>query len=355
MHAGVSVEQVKRRIGDSGGPFMKRWLFTIYIARCWHTSDVRDRVNAVMSAMPPYYTLGFQPDYSKSVEDVFISATVHLLLTGRSWSHLQFLAPSGSPYLPSWTIDFTDARPITTAASGANFEPLFKHVFRMFNGGDGVDRPRFGADADAPFRLRQMTRGVLEAAGFIVDEVVSVSSLFTVTLERLDCADYAEGVLRAWHRILSQNKRYTRQNMTLRGRARKWEAFCRTLCTGRVGKVNFDASHTSASEALWDMVIHDRQRHPEGMREDAQALYEEMEPALHCGRFIVTRRRRIGVAPWEVTVGDSIGILASGFVPFTLRSAEVEDVPGGHAYILIGGCYIDGKTNGGCFLLHKHN
>jgi hypothetical protein len=332
------------------------WLETMFAANSWHTSDPRDRVNAIMSAMPPSYTEGLQPDYSKSTEDVFISATVHLLRTGRSWSAYQFLAPSGSPYLPSWAMDFTAARPVphipgashSTAASQWHFGYLFDHITRIHDPSLSEGRSRFGADAKTPFRLRQMTLWVLETAGFVVDKVVSVSSLFTATL---CCTDDATDVLRAWYRLLSRNKRYTRHNTTLSGRARKWEAFCRTLCIGRVGKFKFDTSHAAASAAIWDMAIYDRQKHPEGMRKEAQEIFKEMESALKGARFIVTRKGRIGVAPREVAVGDSIGILASGDVPFVLRNVEAEDVLG-DAYILIGGCYIDGKTCG-AFLAHS--
>ena len=298
-------------------------------------------------------TSGFQPDYSKSVEEVFTSATVHLLHTARSWSHLHFLAPSGSPYLHSWTIDFTAALPFLPliTSSDANdsteswetyFSQLLLHVMRMYGPSNSADNSRFGADAKTPFRLRHVTEEVLETAGFIADNVVSVSPLFTATL---DLKDVARGVLRAWYRFLNQNKRYTRRNTTLRGRALKWEALCRTLCIGRVGDQEFDAPHAPASEALWDMVIHDRQRHPESMRGEANFFYYEMVSSLMGARFVVTRRGRIGVAPRNVAAGDSIGILATGDVPFVLRNVKAEDVPG-DACILIGGCYIDGTTQG---------
>jgi len=340
-HAAERVE--KHRNHDSECPMIRYYLLIMFTANCWHTSDPRDRVNAIMSAMPLYYTLGFQPDYSKSTEDVFISATVHFLRTGRSWSHLQFLAPSGSPYLPSWAIDFTEARSFddwgySSASSQQGSSYWFHHALRMFDTGES----RFRADAKTPFRLRQMSQGVLETAGFIVDKVVSVSSWFTAIL---DCTDDAKSILRAWYRFLMQNKRYIHRNTTLRGRERKWEAFCRTLCVGIVDKLPFDASHAQASEALWDMVIHDRQRHHGSTRGDAQELYDEMELALLGARFIVTRKGRIGVAPPNVAAGDSIGVMSAGDVPFVLRQVKAEDVPG-DAYILLGGCYIDGKTSG---------
>jgi hypothetical protein len=341
-HPAEGVKQLRNR--DSECPSMRHWLFAIFTANCWHTSDARDRVNAIMGAMPLYFTLGFEPDYSKSEEEVFISATIHLLRIARSWPHLQFLAPSGSPYLPSWAIDFTMAKPFDyyeyheygdhpSASIGLQF-------LKMYDPGKKGDKPRFEADAKTPFRLQQMPQGVLETAGLIVDKVVSVSSLYTATLDRTD------DVLRVWYRFLIQNKRYTHRNTTLRGRERKWEAFCRTLCVGTISTLHFDASHAPASEALWDMVICDRQRHPEDVRGEARDLHHAMKPSLLGARFIVTRKGHIGVAPREVSVGDSIGILASGDVPFVLRKVKAEDVPGDGAYILIGGCYIDGKTSG---------
>jgi hypothetical protein len=347
----LSTNQAKQqRISRPECLFTRSWLFTMFTANSWHTSDARDRVNAIMSAMPLYLTSGFQPDYSKSVEEVFTSATVHLLGTARSWSHLQFLAPSGSPYLPSWTIDFTAALPFLPSPDASDsteswetyFSQLLLHVMRMYGPSNSADNSRFGADAKTPFRLRQVTQEVLETAGLFVDEVVSVSPLFTATL---DLMDEGRG-LRAWYRFLNQNKRYTRHNATLCGRARKWEALCRTLCIGRVGDQEFDASHTPASEALWDMAIYDRQVHAEGMREKAGELYYyEMLSSLMGARFVVTRRGRIGVAPRNVAAGDSIAILAAGDVPFVLRNVKAEDVPG-DPYILIGGCYVDGKPSG---------
>ena len=340
----LSIESVRlQRTGKSECETTRLWLHSVFNDRCWHTSDPRDRVNAIMCAMPPYYSLEFRPDYSKSTEDVFASATVHFLHTGRSWSHLQFLAPSGSPYLPSWSIDFTEAGPLFPssgalhhASSQLYFTGFFIFVQKLNRG----SLPRFAADAKTPFRLRRMTRGVLETDGFVVDQVVSVGPLFTATL---DCKDDTKDVLRACYRLLSRSRRYTRRNTTLRGRARKWETFCWTLCIGMAGGLELDASHASASETLWDVIIHDRRRHPEDMHPEAEKLYKEMRSALTGTRFIVTRKGRIGVAPRNVAVGDSIGVLASGDVPFVLRSAKTEDVPG-VAYILIGGCYIDGKS-----------
>ena len=346
-HAGMqSMEQVRQlRTAKSECVFIRRWIYSMFTGNSWHTSDPRDRVNAIMGAMPPYCSLNFRPDYSKSAEDVFISATVHLLHTGRSWSHTQFLAPSDSPYLPSWSIDFADARPFFPSGafySDDYFTFLGTYVMSLYLPSK-AKKYRFAADAVAPIRLRQVSRGVLETAGFVIDKVVSVGSLFTATL---DCKDDAKGVLRAWYRLLSQNRRYTRRNTILRGRARKWEAFCRTLCMGRVGDLEFDASHVPASEALWDNVTHGRQRHPGSMLGQVQNLFTQMYPILIAARFIVTRKGRIAVAPRNVAVGDSIGVLASGDVPFVLRRAKAKDVSG-DAYILIGGCYVDGKASGG--------
>ena len=150
----------QQRIRGSECDFTREWLSVMFTANSWHTSDARDRVNAIMSAMPLYLTSGFQPDYSKSVKEVFTSATVHLLHTGRSWSHPQFLAPSGSPYLPSWTIDFTADIPFlpisssdakdSTVAWEMHFVYLALHIMRMYFPGNSANA-RFGADAKTLF------------------------------------------------------------------------------------------------------------------------------------------------------------------------------------------------------------
>jgi hypothetical protein len=160
----ITAENVKHHRSESFDfecTAMRSWLDTMFDGNCWHTSDPRDRVNAIMSAMPPFYTLGFQLDYSKSTEDSFISATVHLLRTGRSWSHLQFLTPSSSPYLPSWTIDFTDARPrkLPDGPDTSTVAVYSYYAFSLYHAAGTYDRSantdtdpsRFRADGKTTF------------------------------------------------------------------------------------------------------------------------------------------------------------------------------------------------------------
>lgn len=58
-------------------------------------------------------------------------------------------------------------------------------------------------------------------------------------------------------------------------------------------------------------------------------------------RFVVTKRKQCGIAPNGVKVGDSVGIIGGGEVPFILRK-----IPESEEHQLIAGCYIHGMMNG---------
>ena len=59
-------------------------------------------------------------------------------------------------------------------------------------------------------------------------------------------------------------------------------------------------------------------------------------------RLFTTETGAIGLAHRSAAVGDSVAIFASGDIPFVVRrvSSDVTE----EAYILIGGCYLDGKS-----------
>lgn len=58
-------------------------------------------------------------------------------------------------------------------------------------------------------------------------------------------------------------------------------------------------------------------------------------------RFVVTKRKKCGIAPNGVKVGDRVGIIGGGDVPFILRK-----IPDSGEHQLIAGCYIHGMMNG---------
>jgi hypothetical protein len=121
------------------------------------TADPRDQVHSQLSFSPGFVFLRITPDYTMTTEQVFIATTIAILLTGKSWSHTHFSSPSGSPFLPSWAIDFTYA----PDAGGLN---------HRFHGTQYA--AKFSADGVATFRLQQSRLGSLLTAGYIYDDVV---------------------------------------------------------------------------------------------------------------------------------------------------------------------------------------
>ena len=286
------------------------------------TADPRDQVYSQMGCMTGLMLLHIKPDYSLTTEQVFTTTTIAILRKGRSWAQAPFFCPSESPFMSSWAIDFTLVP-----------DPRFDVVYSRF---DGVP---FSAEAAASFRLQELQSGSLLTAGFVYDDVVTVAS-FGLSGRQPSCFGLFSSLLRENKAcLLRNNPRLTVMNF--------WESFCRTLCMGTIDGASFGPQHAAA---CWRILTggHNQMTREE-LSEDRLVLDEVNKMAVLVRRFhmkfIVTRNGHLGMAPPRVNIGDQIAILGAGAVPFALRGVgEQEDHRS--AYILLGGCYVDGEAHG---------
>jgi hypothetical protein len=296
------------------------------------TADPRDRVYSLIGYMPTFKLLRIEPDYTLTTEQVYIATTVAILLQSQSWSHDQFVRPSGSPFLPSWAIDFT----LIQSPEAHRCEGRMPRI------------ANFKADGGASFRLHFLPPGHLHTAGFTYDEIIAIGpqGLLNNQVKR-----------DRWYHMTKVSWEYSKRmvvNNTLRIHVNKtWDEmeglFLRTLCVGRVGKTKFAPEYAVASGRLFS-VKRDVLEETLLLDDDSSSvrlakgrLLDTQEDALN---FIFTKGGHIGAAPHNVKVGDRIAILATGDAPFIIRNVcEQGHRHNGHnAHVLIGSCYIEGET-----------
>jgi len=278
------------------------------------TTDPRDQIYSRIGSGPGFAHLKIEPDYSLTTEQVFIATTVAILQASQSWSHAYFFDTSRSPFMPSWSIDFTLPR---------DWESLF------------FDRPREAStrhttDGSASFCLYEGQPGTLFTAGFIYDEIAIVEprnqleSMMTVKKWILKF----NSRLGHWHQSLGRTAMLTMGD--------PWEAICRVMCLGIVGKDKFESRHATACQ---------RWLHEQVADDDMLPVLQSMNymPKRKAMSIIITRNGRMGLARRDANVGDHIAILATGSMPFVLRKVRERD-DNGCAYILLGACYVDSKT-----------
>jgi hypothetical protein len=277
----------------------------------WQTADQRDRVYALMGAMGGFAALDLKPNYKDTVEELFKKTTVQILTVGQSWSHLQFFYPSASPFLPSWTIDFTRCINMENYARG---NLLYHHSKRWKAAGDSKLRARRGCLCSS---------GVIYTAGFLFDDIIAISNYRPP--QKSD--DVYNQKAEAWLDLWRKYRHYVRDKAQYL--TEDLDHVCyRTWSGGMVKNEEFGAQHSEAAQ--------------NGSDELHSALWQAINNQFKSRRFVITKQGYIGLVPDTSQVGDRVGILASGSMPFVLRKVETAQVRG-DAYILIGGCYVDGK------------
>lgn len=297
---------------------------SLLVMKMWHTTDPRDNVFVQRGLIPIFREL--RTGYSDNVEDVYVDATEVLLRNGGSWSRSWWSLPYGSPYLPSWVIDFSASNDRASAALRMFEERLLTHG-------------RFNASASSKIRMKTNPPQTLTTAAFICDEIQAIS------------------------RCLTHQERETgfQQKLWLEwlvlglphGVVPTIVAMTRTFCAGLALRYRpftlYDVSLFRKNPIASLVKLPKR---PDRIVEEEADGFAEWEAwviqCALCKRFFVTKSGRIGLAPNSAAVGDRIAIFASGDMPFVVRRVHADIKR--EAHILMGSCYLEGKaSHGGIF------
>jgi hypothetical protein len=297
--------------------------------KMWHTTDPRDYVFVLRGFHTMFEEL--RTGYGNTVEDVYSDATEILLRKGGTWSRGWWCLPYASPYLPSWAIDFS------VGSEDALEEPRAVDDTLLQMG-------KFNASASSSIRIELTGLQTLVTAAFIYDEIETISRCPTHDERDSHGIDYMEKLSLEWL-MLGQETMAKDPFATLRtlcvNMALDFKPFTRhdmdLFCYHPIGtalKVPMIASGGRPRPKQFELFLERVKRWFSWIR----------RVALH-KRFFVTKSGRMGLAPLSATAGDHIAIFASGDMPFVVRRVHANAEEGAH--ILLGGCYLDGKSFNG--------
>lgn len=286
--------------------------------RMWQTSDPRDCVFVLRGIHPMLREL--QVRYSDNVEEVYSHATTILLRRGGTQSRVCWTHPSESAYLPSWVVNFS--------SSCINMSIATQQLEQSF-----LESGRFNASASSSLRVHVPEPQMLSTAGFVLDEIMDITRCLTY-LERM--SDFDDSRLAEWLRFTIKHNHLLRKPVQL----------LRTVCAGMAPEDR--AFRLEDIHLFWDSRIgglYDLEMPEPPECEEKKKAIESWKKSV-CDfmlqkRFFVTKSGRMALAHRSAAVGDRIAIFASGDIPFVLRRAHSDAKE--EAYILIGGCYLDGK------------
>ena len=326
---------------ENGTP--TRLLDLLSATRSHFSTDLRDKVFAVLGLASDADAQLFDPDYSKSAADVYSTLTIGMIADQRS---LEILSHKEDPWftgikgLPSWVVDWS-VHP--------RLHPLWcTDVYSSYQ-----------AAGDSQARVRRTTADLntLYITGFQVDEIKERGHPFL----RYEPRDNVIG-----NSLRRMNLSYLSSNTTLyleQARWKQWEDIALTLNSYPTGEDPFQAFlHTliGGSDIRWNQSPHDldfmhqaylkswdclRDKGPvyckEGVSEDIcthWVWYRNVVEDVAYGRlFFTSEKGYMGLAPPSTRPGDLICVLLGGRTPYILRPDKKRH------YRLIGECYLHGQ------------
>lgn len=301
-------------------------------------TDPRDRIFGLLGLATNGEEILLEPDYTASIQDVYIGSTRHLLTQDDSLGLLH-VAGTGYPRsvadLPSWVPDWTS-------------------IPSIFHFGVNADMAGYHAAGDSKANIRADSDSLCIALkGCLIDSVKIVCAKALPTI----CHDDFQTFKREQEKI----QRWTKHSMLLAALYKslpadeEWQdVYWRTI----IGNISAGGTPVTPDFAVYfdcflatiqgyiDSDSH-LQFHDSIPNEVIRGARQFTNTFKACGPervLFATKRGYIGLAPPETLEDDLICIIFGTATPFILRKSLGADEK--EAYTLIGECYIHGLMNG---------
>lgn len=322
--------------------FKDKYSFLTIVAFFRHrrVTDSRDKIYGMLGLATDRYTRLIEPDYTRSLEQVFEAAALASVdRTGKLefLSHLfgqrQLKLPS---FVPDWTASISSHRHHSSHYGWLACVNLYKA-----SGG-----------RSAEFNL--VAAGKAVTRGIIFDTI-------TTTGSSIDFLPHEEVLNEMRHLADAAHCPEGSYNHTSETRE---TAFWRTMCGSMDIEIKDSSQYFCRLRGLTDFSRFEKWQvwydAPSALRD---ALYNDdvntvnqVFRAITVGRrFITTEKGYIGFAPEQCDKGDYVAVLPGGNVPYILRPEPVADALRDHGhgssscYTILGDSYVHGIMDGEAF------
>ncbi|KAK4450871.1 heterokaryon incompatibility protein-domain-containing protein [Podospora aff. communis PSN243] len=309
-------------------------------------TDPRDKVYGLLALVDGLSgEKKIEPDYTKSVVEVYTDTVTHILREDRSLDVLYRL-PEMEEHkrlegLPSWVVDLSQS-----ANPGAALERV-KYMLPLYNAGQSIGVPGFqvfGSDGDKGIGR------VLALRGVKVDALKRASTIMMGTTESsmLDTLRWWRGV--AEEEVGQEDK--------------EWEMkFARTI-TGDMAMMDpgmvsrppsFKRTTDASGQAVkaWMDSIMDPSAELVGNQDGVGRVSHAVKMATQMRAFVISKKGRMGLVPNMARMTfprpDEIFVFPGARTPLILRDVGLRDVPGvglRNCYTFLGDCYLHGVMDG---------
>jgi hypothetical protein len=303
-------------------------------------ADHRDHIYSLLghplAQLPEGKGLIVDPDYNKSVEDVYHELTTQLLRlpTGlRVLSAVEnYQPPEGAvSWVPMW-------RETSTTCNLGIFPGFYYDVSR--------DLGQAEEDINGMLSVR-IDGNILHVKGVILD---SVDRVYPLQEYGMEYTRPENGTLdRIWDEVVIGSS----YNATYPSKEDRIDAFSLSLTAGLSG---YDPAEMSpdrlerhrANFVAYSGKLGSSPHNKAEMVGDAETFWTEMRLTSSGRSFVVTKTKQmLGLAPYGTTEGDRVVVLVGARVPFIAREApHVDKGSKTGTWQLIGECYMHGIMRG---------
>ncbi|MCJ1245757.1 hypothetical protein MMC30_002961 [Trapelia coarctata] len=305
------------------------------LARSRQATDPRDKVFSVLGIAQGIEQYHFSPNYSDSMQDVYIQTTQLLIQQTKS---LRILAQAGlnlDSKLPSWVPDWS------TLPGGADFSRPLTGLFSASANNTYVPHPSPSSPHHLPIR------------GFIHDRIAALkTNMFSRFGDEFSTvnphSDFLPNLLHPFSPdeistpdgespFRALGRTFTADLIPGEGsRAKPTDSRKTDIYSWLLGRA--DPARTPDLASDGDPTIPFEEARRVYIR-DLAATTTQVLSNLKVHDFFVSEKKYIGLCPCGTAVGDPICIIFGSEVPLVLR-------PKGDEYLLVGGAYVHGIMDG---------
>jgi hypothetical protein len=324
-HDAIFMDTFREKIRD-GSTIEEEVLF--FHGRGCEATDPRDRIFALVGLADEDVRRKFMPDYSLPVQEVFQSATMHLVTHKKSLDPLSACQnPLRTGAVPSWVIDFS-----------TDWDSL---VLRNHEGSNEIYQASGQSDADVQF-TKEGDDHIMKVKGTCVG---TISSIGNILAEVEDDEHLQNGEAQQWHDFFLswiQLVIDVSPDTELKDLIQTWY---RTMMADQDGEGN-----RASTEYMQTWFPYDG--HPPKVVEeiDLSAMehlanrYYESTPLMSTfafnRHFFTTETGSLGIGSRALRRKDLVCVLLGTGVPFVLRQI------GADRFVLVGEAYVHGIMDG---------
>lgn len=336
------MHEITEEVHKGSAPALFRGLLTL--TRQFQSTDPRDRVYAILGLphQDRALTMFIEPDYTKSVEEVYFEAAQRILMSANPMKllgavqHGPSLDAEQDSSLPSWVPQWHRLYTHRLEAAG---------ISNMYDASMGLGLQQLGT----PIVARPFSGSILPIQGFPFGAITSISEVFPRQASVTEAWSAISGIWSSSIALLdnpvsSRSKLELYSEILTAGKDWYGEVAKTDQNFGDFISFIWHASKSSSDPLTQELFSIVQEDGLDAYRSNGRgSSFERFSEAIRNGcegrRLLKTDNGVVGLGPEAMEMGDRVCVIAGSRVFLTLR-------PHGQHFLLVGEAYVPGHMNG---------